>query len=249
MAGGLTIPGKLNIGSATSPKDFDAWLTASIEEPNGGDTHLRLKTKGDTNKNLYLINRDGHFRLNTHGVADVFGVNRDGHHYVRHTGDHVMHVEGDGDNPYISLGKTGTWANKKIYMQNVAAQSDAPTFRIGVHGKRQLLDISESQGLRLPRRDGRTTHFDWEDNKNYIRGDTIIDGNVTVNGTVTINGSLNATGGITAGDKSGNVLRYDDPMAFNMPHASNDWWLSEHNGGVRAREHRGGFSVWAPRKA
>ena len=71
----------------------------------------------------------------------------------------------------------------------------------------------------------------------------------TGGGTLNVSGNANIAKGLTAGNKDGNVVRYGDPMAFNMPYASNDWWLSEHNGGVRAREHRGGFSVWAPRKA
>jgi hypothetical protein len=44
------------------------------------------------------------------------------------------------------------------------------------------MDMNKSHGVRWQRKDSRWTHFDWEDGKNYIRGDTIIDGNVTING-------------------------------------------------------------------
>lgn len=98
------------------------------------DTNIQLTTKGDDNKNVYLINRDGNFRLHQHGVGDMFGVNKDGHHSIRHTGDHVMHVEGDGNNPYISLGKTGKWGKNKWFLQNRNANDDNTSdFCIGRH--------------------------------------------------------------------------------------------------------------------
>jgi len=98
------------------------------------DSHIQLTTKGDDAKNIYLINRDGHFRVHSHGVGDMFGVNHDGHHYIRHVGDHIMHLEGDGNNPYISLGKTGKWGKSKWYLQNRNANDDnVSDFCIGRH--------------------------------------------------------------------------------------------------------------------
>jgi len=41
---------------------------------------------------------------------------------------------------------------------------------------------TSQNGLVMSRKDGRATHFDFTDNKNYIRGDTIIDGNLCING-------------------------------------------------------------------
>ena len=145
------------------------------------DSHIQLTTKGDENKNVYLINRDGHFKVHTHGVGDMFGVQKDGHHHVRHTGDNVMHVEGDGANPYISLGKTGTWGGKKLYIQNVNAGADDPTFRVGIHEKGPMHDMSLTAGARWARKDGRWTHFDHTDGKNYIRGNTMHDDTFTAN--------------------------------------------------------------------
>ncbi len=193
QANGLTVPahmnikGKMNIGSDANAKDFPEWLGLSVENP--GDAHIRLKTKADENKNVYLINRDSHFRVNTHGIGDMFGVNRDGHTYSRHTGDHVFNFNGDGNNPYISLGKTDTWNKKKLYIQNADAHTENPTFRVGIHGDRMLMNMNKSHGVYWPRKDGRNTHFDWEDGRNYIRGETINDGNFHVNGgALCING-------------------------------------------------------------
>jgi hypothetical protein len=46
-------------------------------------------------------------------------------------------------------------------------------------------------GLNLRRRDGRWTYFDWKDDqKNYIRGDTVIDGETTLNGSTRSNGRV-----------------------------------------------------------
>jgi hypothetical protein len=146
------------------------------------DSHILLRTKNDARKDLYLINRDGHFRLHQGGVGDMFGVNKDGHHYVRHTGDHVAHLEGDGNNPYITLGKTGTWNKKKIYIQNVNAHTENPMLRIATHGGHHFMDMDRSHGVRWQRKDGRWTHFDWENGMNYIRGNTQHDGDLNVSG-------------------------------------------------------------------
>jgi hypothetical protein len=42
------------------------------------DSHIQLTTRNDGNKNVYLINRDGHFRVHHHGIGDRLEVNRDG---------------------------------------------------------------------------------------------------------------------------------------------------------------------------
>lgn len=145
QAGGLTVPsnlnirGKMNIGSDANSKDFPDWLGLSVE--NAGDSHIRLKTKNDENKNVYLIDRDGNFRINTHGIGDMFGVNRDGHTYNIHTGDHVHHFVGKGDNPYITLSKDGEFNNKSWYLQNVKNDGSNKIFRIGVHAEGPKLDI------------------------------------------------------------------------------------------------------------
>jgi hypothetical protein len=142
QAGGLTHPGRLfvNAGNDHLP------ITAA----SNGEAHIALRSHNNEGINNYLINRGGHFRLHTHGVGDMFGVNRDGHHYVRHLGDHVMHIEGDGNNPYISLGKTGTWNGQKLYLQNMNAHTGDPFFRVGRHGAAPLLDIYSNGTLNTP---------------------------------------------------------------------------------------------------
>ncbi|NBP15104.1 hypothetical protein EBU95_12010, partial [bacterium] len=52
-------------------------------------------------------------------------------------------------------------------------------------------NLTDFTGLNIKRRDGKYTHFDWKDDqKNYIRGDTIIDGNTTINGSTRSNGNI-----------------------------------------------------------
>jgi hypothetical protein len=177
------------------------------------DSHILLRTKNDAGKDLYLINRDGHFRLHQGGVGDMFGVNKDGHHYVRHTGDHVINVDGDGNNPYISLGKTGTWGGKKVYMQNVDAHTDEPIFRVGVHDKGPMMDMSLKHGARWRRKDGRWTHFDWVDNKNYIRGNTTHDGELDMNGPIRARDAIHIDHNIGHPDNGdGTIYRADGQL-------------------------------------
>ena len=148
QANGLTIPahanirGRMSIGSNTNAKDLADYIGLSVENTN--DTHIRLKTKADDNKSVYLINRDGHLRVNTHGIGDMFGVNRDGHTYNVCTNDNVHHFVGKGDNPYITLSKEGEWGGKSWYMQNVKNDGTNKIFRIGVHDEGPKLDIHKN---------------------------------------------------------------------------------------------------------
>jgi hypothetical protein len=177
------------------------------------DSHILLRTKNDANKDLYLINRDGHFRLHQGGVGDMFGVNKDGHHYIRHTGDHVAHLEGDGNNPYITLGKTGTWDKKKLYIQNVNAHTDNPMLRIATHGGFHHMDMDRHHGVRWQRKDGRWTHLDWVDNKNYIRGDTHHDNSLDVGGTITARNAIHIEQNIAHPDVGdGTIYRADGQL-------------------------------------
>ena len=226
---GMTTKGGITVGSNEKPP---GWVQLSVNAD--GDPHLRLKTRNDENKNIYLINRDSHFRLNTHGVGDMFGVNKDGHHYIRHLGDHVAHMEGDGNNPFITFGKTGTWDNQKMYFQNVNAHTKNPTYRLGIHGTGILMDMDRNDGVRWPRKDGRWTNFDASDGTNYIRGNTVIDGNVTINGAF-------------------NILPRGTIIAFNSVNPPPGWALCDGQNGtpdLRGRFIRmqsdtmGGFADW-----
>ena len=179
-----------------------------------------------------------------------------------------MNVEGDGEHPYISLGKTGTWTDKKIYLQNVNSNTTDPTFRVGVHGKPILMDIGKQYGLQLPRKDGRTTHFDWSDGINYIRGNTTIDGNVTINGKnnikgettidggVTINGKNNIKGGLIVNDRdilaeldalnalNKNTIQKGNLVSLQI-NGNHSQFLSENLGRVSIQGDRGGeWSRW-----
>ena len=194
QAGGLTVPGtqfileKLSVGPNDN-KTVQPFEKLHIEDI--GDVHMGLKTKGDDAKNIYLINRDGHFRVHQHGVGDMFGINHDGHTYIRSTQDHGLHIQSDGNSPYITLSKTNDFNKKAIYIQNTNAHTEDPIFNVSVHGGVPLMHMSPVGGVRWYRKDGRWTHFDHNDGKNYIRGDTIIDGNLSVQGNLSIGGRSN----------------------------------------------------------
>jgi hypothetical protein len=64
--------------------------------------------------------------------------------------------------------------------------------------------IPNNQTADFLRRDGRTTHFDWADGRNYIRGDTIQDGNLTVNGKLSVTGSRQCRDTSTQWNDEGN---------------------------------------------
>ena len=198
QASGLTVPGNLNTKGQINAQGGDNTLPMIAEST--GDCHIALKTRKDDNKSMYLINRDGHLKIHAHGVGDIASFDHTGHHWIRHLGEGVMHMEGDGDHPYFSLGKTGTWGGKKIYIQNVNAGTDDPIFRVAVHGKRHMLDLSQNAGLVLPRKDKENTIFDYVDGRNYIRGNTNIDGTTRLGGNTEIVGNANITGELKIGN-------------------------------------------------
>jgi hypothetical protein len=168
QADGLTVPahmnikGKLNIGSDANAKDLPSLIGLSVN--NTEDAAIRLKTKADDKKNVLLINKDGNFRINN-ANSDFFGVNQDGHTYNIHTGDHVHHFVGRGENPYITISKEGEWDNKSWYMQNVKNDGTNKIFRIGVHGEGPKLDIHRNGNA-------------------FFTGDITIPKNVNVSGLV-----------------------------------------------------------------
>ncbi len=226
---GLTVPahanirGKLNVGSGANAKDFPDWLSMSIDTP--GDAHIRLKTKNDDGKNVYLINRDGHFRLHTQGVGDIFGVDHSGSQYVRSTSGNISNFESDDVNPYISLGKTNTWGKQKLYIQNVDAHTENPNFRVGIHGDKVLMDMSKTHGVRWQRKDGQWTHFDWVDGLNYIRGPTQLDGTTIINGTTNINGVTTVNGDMSVKGAIATKVNIIYPVKWDR-----NYWLDQMTG-------------------
>ncbi len=226
QADGLTVPahanirGRMIVGSDANAKDLSPWVPLSIENPE--DTHIRIKTKNDDNKNVYLINRDGHFRVYTHNVGDVFGVNHNGEHFVKSTTGNVLNMDSDDNSPYISLGKAGTWSKQKLYIQNVDSHTENPNFRIGIHGDKVLMDMSKSHGVRFPRKDDKTTHFDWVDGKNYIRGNTDIDGITTINGATNINGPTTINGDMSVKGAIATKVNIIYPVKWDR-----NYWLDQ----------------------
>jgi hypothetical protein len=100
------------------------------------DSHILLRTKNDANKDLYLINRDGHFRLHQGGVGDVFGVNKDGHTYINSNNNHIsLNVQSNTD-PHIQL-KTKNDDGKNVYLINRDGH-----FRVHHHGIGDRLEVN-----------------------------------------------------------------------------------------------------------
>jgi hypothetical protein len=193
QAGGLTIPGHTNTrgnivvgnGSTTNAKDLPSFMNLSVEN-HDNDTHIRMQTKNDNSKNVYMVNRDGHFRIHHEGKGDLFGVNKDGHTSIKLTKDqdHGLNISSDSNHPYITLSRSGgdNWTKKAIYIQNHNAHTENPVFNVGIHGGSPLMLISPNDGARWYRKDGTWTHLDHTDGKNYIRGDTIFDGKIISKG-------------------------------------------------------------------
>jgi len=133
-AGGITVPGKLTVNGGDN--------NVPMVVQSNTDSHILLRTQNNDNKDSYLINRNGHFRVYMTGVGDQFGVNHDGHLYNEHTGDHVVHHIGRGENPFITLSRAGQFGNSSWYMQNINNGNPANSiFRIGKHDVGPKLDI------------------------------------------------------------------------------------------------------------
>ena len=82
LYGNQTVGGNMVVGngSTTNARDLPGHINLSVE--HSGDSHIRMKTKNDDAKNIYMINRDGNFRVHMDGVGDVLGVNHNGNFYT-----------------------------------------------------------------------------------------------------------------------------------------------------------------------
>jgi hypothetical protein len=85
------------------------------------------------------------------------------------------------------------YSQDELYILNkkgvVIGKEWGGTGNLSVQGNLSAQGITNTGMTNLSRRDGRVTHFDWKDDqKNYIRGDTIIDGNTNINGQLCVQG-------------------------------------------------------------
>ena len=65
---------------------------------------------------------------------------------------------------------------------------EAAKYALELHnGARTLMQVKNDGQIVQMRKDGRATHFDYDDNRNYIRGDTVVNGHLTVTGAKIIN--------------------------------------------------------------
>ena len=77
--------------------------------------------------------------------------------------------------------------------------------------------VPNNQTADFRRRDGRITHFDWADGRNYIRGDTIQDGNLTINdGKLSVgNTSITNDGCLRTGNRALCLTQDGDMVIMN----------------------------------
>ena len=142
-------------------------------------------------------------------------------------------------NCHLPSGKTGIdfgTGQSKIYDDgNLQVQSDD---LIGVKlgtAKRNVAVFSDADGVYFPRRTGRNTHFDWNDDKNYIRGDTFVDDKLSVTGKIEAKGGIRTTCRTTY-----TVGQKQDPYVFDLDRHAADCgedeylrgWKMERNGDV-----------------
>jgi len=111
----LNVINKGIIGANGNPQSLPSWLTLSVENPE--DSHIRLKTKNDDEKNFYLINRDGHFRIHHHNTGDVFGVDHNGHTWSRHNAGYPLKVYAKDFDTHIVM-STKDDNNKEVQLVN-----------------------------------------------------------------------------------------------------------------------------------
>ena len=80
--GPLNVNGNTNVNGSTNVNGIGTFNSGGHHIPlivrSNTDSHIQLTTKNDDGKNVYLINRDGHFRVHHHGIGDRLEVNRDG---------------------------------------------------------------------------------------------------------------------------------------------------------------------------
>ncbi len=203
QSGGITNPGNLTVKGQLASGEF---VSTTNKTNEGGRIRILNELKNgqkDQTNDWSIWNMTGNYgnklafwRFNGDGknAGPALEIYDNGHHNITHTGDHVLHVNGDTGNPYISLGRTGTWDKKKLYIQNINPDTENPMFRVGVHGDRVLMDMNKAEGVKWQRKDGKWTQFDHTDGNNYIRGNTNQEGNLVINGTTTMNGNTTING-------------------------------------------------------
>jgi hypothetical protein len=92
---------------------------------------------------------------------------------------------------YASGADSGFLSSQNIVGQNLILGTDSSEHR----------DYAGWTGVNMRRRDGQWTHFDWKDDqKNYIRGETVVDGVTHFNQGVNLNNAVNVAGNINVGD-------------------------------------------------
>ena len=97
----------------------------------------------------------------------------------------------------MKLQTGGVTVPGNMTIQNTLTVNNATTLKGGCnfYGRDSDTDstgIAFFNTVSMKRKDGRWTHFDWSNNNNYIRGDTIVDGILTVNNNLKVPNSIYA---------------------------------------------------------
>jgi hypothetical protein len=198
--GGASVEGRLHFRhqGANGSDDTDPYYLEKVRT-SANNNHLRLTINDDANesfqiwgnscgstggcggagKQLYNFSANGQVDINNR--VNVPNVDRIGGDWLR--------VNGAGN----SVGQTALYGNLSINdVRNnkgglaVGSWSSPGRGNVSATGGVRIGDGGApwgNRGLHVRNQDGRWTHFNWHsDNKNYIRGNTVIDGDVRLNG-------------------------------------------------------------------
>lgn len=153
--------------------------------PNDGRT-VDIR-KGDNNQ-LHRLDDQG---VSWHKGGVISG-NADPDKWAMKTGAHIETKPIAGRYNWTHM----PWTDNRNYIRGDGTVVDNAVF---IRSKGRMGDIKapfthQDRGLHIQNKNGKWTHFAWNDNNNYIRGTTIFDNDVHLKGPVRTGGNLDVHG-------------------------------------------------------
>lgn len=225
-----------------------------IRSRNTSESGWIHKLYGRENKTIHMLHNDGYgihintrdnngnkYAIETHNLnGPTFQVRNDGKQigWGKDTGDwNWRQYNSNGGNVHMNHGQgIGIHVNTN--------NRENSKYAIETHnGTRATMQVKNDGEIVQYRKDGRATHFDHVDGKNYIRGDTIVDGQTTFNGNMRVNGRIYLGNGrlYIEGDDNSYVIARDDGVqliggntmdklkVIVDPVSSNRYWFWNNN--------------------